>query len=128
MTATDRFSSAARTTGPNEIIELRGELDIACVPALRSQIRVLLRERDLRRLVLDLTGLEFIDSTGLSVLVWAHRRLSERGNLLCLVAPRVQVQKILRVTGLHQRLNIHQTMEDALALPFPDRLQPEGHR
>ncbi|MGI8330524.1 STAS domain-containing protein [Actinomadura scrupuli] len=128
MTATDGFAGAARTTGPYEIIELRGELDIAYVPALRAQITVILRERDPGRLVLDLTGLEFIDSTGLSVLVWAHRRLSERGNRLCLVAPGAQVRRILRVTGLHERLNVHQTVEDALALPSSDRPRPEGHR
>lgn len=128
MTATDGFSSPARTAGLDEIIELRGELDIARVPALRSQLVGILRERDPGRLVLDLTALEFIDSTGLSVLVWAHRRLSERGGLLCLVAPSATVRKILRITGLHERLSIHPTVQDALAQPCPVRTRPEGPR
>jgi anti-anti-sigma factor len=121
MTAAHSFAFTTRTAGSNEIVELSGELDIAGAPQLRSHLRVIVRDRDPERLVLDLAGLDFIDSSGLAVLVWAHRSLSERGNLLCLVAPRPLVRKVLRITGLVDRLNVHPTIEAALSIsrPFP---------
>lgn len=119
MTPDGGLTFATRTTGPNEIIELHGELDLASAPALRAQLMVTLRDRHPERLILDLAGLNFIDSTGLSVLVWAHRHLAERGGLLCITTPRAQVTMVLRVTGLHERLHLHQTVEEALAVPSP---------
>ena len=92
--------------GDTTVLELRGELDLASAHQLRSSVRSVLVEDDPRQLVLELSGLRFTDSMGLSVMVWAHQRMVERGHELYLVAPRAAVADVLHVTGLDKRLNI----------------------
>jgi anti-sigma B factor antagonist len=97
---------AVPISGETTVLELRGELDLASAHQLRRNVRAVLLEHDPTRLVLDLSGLTFTDSMGLSVMVWAHQRMTERGHTLFLVAPRPTVVEVLRVTGLDKRLNI----------------------
>ena len=96
--------------GDTTVLELRGELDLASAHQLRRSVRAVLHEDDPSRLALDLSGLSFTDSMGLSVMVWAHQRMVERGHVLYLVAPRPSVVEVLRVTGLDKRLNIQARM------------------
>jgi len=98
--------------GDTTILELRGELDLATSNQLRRNVRALLHENDPSMLVLDLSGLRFTDSMGLSVMVWAHQHMVERGHALYLVAPRPSVTEVLRVTGLDKRLNIRDSLPD----------------
>ncbi|MEO5878466.1 MAG: STAS domain-containing protein [Streptosporangiaceae bacterium] len=106
------FTSETRTTGPNLIFELRGELDVVFAPGLRGQIIGVLRDLKPERLILDLTHLTFLDSTGLGVLLWAHHRMSEQGGRLCLAAPGHLVRRVLHTTGLDRRLHVYDTLED----------------
>jgi anti-sigma B factor antagonist len=117
MTLNPGFTSAARSAGTDLIFELHGELDVAVVPGLRGQIIGVLRDLEPARLVLDLSGLTFIDSTGLGVLVWAHGRMEKRGSRLCLAAPRSHVQRVLHVSGLDQRLHLYDTVDEATRTP-----------
>jgi anti-sigma B factor antagonist len=117
MTLNFGFTTAVRTVGTQLIFELHGELDLAVVPALRGQIIGALREFEPDRLVLDLTGLTFIDSTGLGVLIWAHGRLAERGARLHLAAPGRQVQRVLQISGLDRRLHLYDTLDEATRTP-----------
>ena len=52
------------------------------------------------QVVVDMSGVDFCDSTGMNVLLAAHRRAREQGGDLELAAPRPAVKKILQVTGL----------------------------
>lgn len=117
MTLNSGFTSAARTAGSQLIFELNGELDIAFGPGLRGQIIGVLRDLEPDRLILDLTGLTFIDSSGLGVLVWAHHQLAERGSRLCLAAPGPQVQRVLQISGLDRLLHLYDTLDEATHTP-----------
>jgi anti-sigma B factor antagonist len=119
MTSTAEFT-VARSADQDEILHLRGELDMANTHHLRCHICAVLHDRDPARLVLDLSELDFIDSSGLAVMLWAHFRLTGRGHLLCLAAPHAHVLRVLRVTGMHQRLHIYPTIADALHAPLPE--------
>src|SRR5262249_6544771 len=92
--------------GDTTVLELHGELDLASAHDLRRNVRAVLHEHDPTRLVMDLPGLTFPDSMGLSVMVWAHQRMAERGHALYLIAPRPPVSEVLHVTGLEKRLPI----------------------
>jgi anti-sigma B factor antagonist len=65
------------------------------------------------QLVVDMSAVEFCDSTGMNVLLTAHRLAAERGSDLLLAAPRAPVRKILEVTGLQSVF----TVLDDLAAP-----------
>lgn len=110
------FRVEVRTDGRAAIIVVSGELDLASSPALESELEQVERS-DSELLVLDLRELEFMDSTGLSVIVRAHRRLSDDGRSLCLVRGPQQVQRLLDLTGVAERLTLANTPEEILGGP-----------
>jgi anti-sigma B factor antagonist len=67
---------------------------------LHSELAAAVAGEGLPQVVVDMTGVEFCDSTGMNVLLAALRRARERGGELVLAAPRPAVRKILQVTGL----------------------------
>jgi anti-sigma B factor antagonist len=107
------FRVDVRTDGRAAIITVSGELDLASAPALEAELEQA-GASDSELLVLDLRGLEFMDSTGLSVIVKAHQRLSEDGRSLCLIRGPQQVQRLLDLTGVAERLTLANTPEEIL--------------
>lgn len=99
------------------IVRLHGDIDLATAPALRERLLNALRP-GLRLLILDMSGVSFCDAAGLAVLIGTQRRASALGITLHLAAPRPQVIKVLRITGLDRYLPIHPTLSDALG-PAP---------
>jgi anti-sigma B factor antagonist len=102
------------------IVKLRGELDIESAPDLRERLLAILSRQTLRQLVLDLSGLQFIDSSGISVFVSTERRARMLGCTLVLVAPQTAVSRVLHICGLDQYFLIVENI-GALAEPgHPD--------
>ena len=83
------------------IVQPHGELDIATVQTLHAALEGI---EDAGRVVLDLRGLSFIDSTGLRLLVALHRRAQRDGFQLTLVAPAAPADRAIRLSGLDQAL------------------------
>jgi anti-sigma B factor antagonist len=78
-----------------------GEIDLYTAPRLHSELAaVIANAAPQARVVVDLSGVEFCDSTGMNVLLSCLRQARERGGELELAAPRSAVKKILQVTGL----------------------------
>ena len=88
------------TDGAIATIHLSGELDPATAPKLDEEIDRLLSKGPVERLVLDLSGLTFLDSSGLRVFVTARESLSARGGELALRDPSANTLRLLDVTGL----------------------------
>ncbi len=95
------------------VVRLAGELDLYNAPALRETLVGLAGERP-ARLVLDLTEVEFVDSTALGVLIEARSRMDDRKAFL-LAAPGLETHRALKISGLDQHLTVHATLADALA-------------
>ena len=86
-------------------VSLRGELDISSAPRLQDDLaRVEADEPE--RIVLDLSGLDFMDSTGLRLLIGADSRARNAGRRLIVIQGNEMVQRVLRVTRLDERLEI----------------------
>jgi anti-sigma B factor antagonist len=78
-----------------------GEIDLYTAPRLHSELAaVVANSAPGTRVVVDMSGVEFCDSTGMNVLLSCLRQARERGGELELAAPRPAVKKILQVTGL----------------------------
>ena len=103
----------ARTDGQAVVIGVSGELDLATAPALEAELQAAVAS-DATVLVLDLRELQFMDSTGLSVIVKTHQRLAESDRRLCLVRGPQQVQRLLDLTGVAERLTLADTPEEIL--------------
>ncbi|HUD38157.1 MAG TPA: STAS domain-containing protein [Streptosporangiaceae bacterium] len=86
--------------GDHVVMSVHGEIDLYTVPRLQRELTSVLATGDPVRLVVDLSGVDFCDSTGVNVLLAAHRQAREKGGNLELAAPRPAVRKILQVTGL----------------------------
>ena len=82
------------------MLSVAGEIDLYTAPRLHGELVTVLAGDEPVRLVVDMSGVEFCDSTGMNVLLAAHRRAREHGGDLELTAPRPAVRKILQVTGL----------------------------
>jgi anti-anti-sigma factor len=88
-------------------VELRlvGELDVGTAAAVRQALRRA-SEDGVDTVVVDLSGLSFIDSTGLHELVVAHKRQQARGGEVVLQAPTAQTRRVLEIVGLDRLFTI----------------------
>lgn len=108
------LSVASRSEGDWTILDVSGEVDLFTAPKLREHIVSLVDEGRLR-IAVNLKEVEFMDSTGLGVLVGALKRLKEQGGVLALVAPTGPVDRVLSVTGLNKVFAIHDSVDQATA-------------
>ena len=88
-------------------LKLTGELDLDTTPALDEQLREIDGEHP-GRLLVDLGGVEFMDSTGLATILRAQRAAASSGQVLCLRRATGQVARLFDLTGMTARL----TFED----------------
>ena len=98
---------SSRSQGDYVVLALVGEIDLYTAPRLQSELTSALSDGKPTQIVVDMSGVEFCDSTGMNVLLAAHRAATERGGQLALAAPRPSVRKILEVTGLQSVFTIH---------------------
>jgi len=96
------------------LFALGGSLDIATSPSLRAALSEA-ADHEKHEIIVDLTQLEFIDSTGLGALIGAHKRASEHNGSLRLVAHEGQILRLLRITGLLDVFAVYPAVEAALA-------------
>lgn len=102
----EEFSIAASDRDGCAHLTLRGELDLATAPELEQLVNERLDAGS--DVVVDLRGLEFMDSSGIRVLVAAHARAARTGTRLVVVRPAAgsAVAKIIDVSGLDGELNM----------------------
>ncbi len=91
---------STRSQGGRTIMSLGGEIDLYTAPRLHGELVTVLSGDGPVQIVVDMSGVDFCDPTGMNVLLAAHRRAREQGGDLELAAPRPAVRKILQVTGL----------------------------
>lgn len=97
-------------------IFVRGELDLSTAPELEGPLEETLENGDASVLI-DLSQCEFIDSTGIALIVRAWQRLDsgENGRGLVICSQNEQVRRVLEITGLELSIPVHTTRDEALA-------------
>jgi anti-sigma B factor antagonist len=115
--------SSPETTGPDfdvtvqrssgtAVVQVAGELDLVSVPTLAEVLRDL--EPPCDRVILDLSGLTFIDSTGLRLAITEHRRAELDGFDFVLAGAREPILRVLRISGLDVALPMAPDVASAL--------------
>ena len=107
------LTTDVRTAGV-AVIRLVGRLDLLAADDVKQRLTQAVAEGN-RRLVVDLTALEFIDSSGLAALIGGLKAARLSGGDLRLAEVGVQARMILKITSLDQVLRPYSTVEEALA-------------
>ena len=94
------------------VVDLSGEIDVYTSPKVKDAIGTLI-DRGVYHLVINLEKVRYIDSTGLGVLIGAHRRATERGGSLRLIVNDGPIARLLNITGLIAVFAVYRTLEDA---------------
>ena len=108
------LSLTTRTEGDRTVLSVGGEIDVYTAPKLREQLVDLVNSGQYH-LVVDMEGVEFLDSTGLGVLVGGLKRVRAHDGSLRLVCTQERILKIFRITGLTKVFPIYDSIADAVA-------------
>jgi anti-sigma B factor antagonist len=107
------FGVEVRKEGGASVITVKGELDLASTPALEEELDRVARTSP-SVLIVDLRELDFMDSTGLSVLVRAHQRAQDDGQRFAVINGAHQVRRLLKLTGVADRLTVVESPDELL--------------
>jgi len=102
------------THSPYTVLKVKGEVDVYTAPRLREKL-VELVSQDKLQVIVDLEGVDFLDSTGLGVLVGGLKRLRSHNGDLGLVCSQPRVLKVFEITGLTKVFDIHDSLDAAVA-------------
>ena len=108
------LSLSTRTQGDHTVLEVGGEIDVYTAPQLRERL-IELVEGGGRHIVVDMEQVEFLDSTGLGVLVGGLKRARAQDGSLGLVCAQERILKIFRITGLEKVFGIYGSVDEAVA-------------
>jgi anti-sigma B factor antagonist len=89
----------------DHVVVAIGEIDIHTAPKLWESLSVLI-ERGRREVVLDMAGVEFMDSQGIAVIVRAHKEVQPEGGTVIIRSPRAQVRTVLEISGLAELIQL----------------------
>lgn len=104
----------SRTEGTAAVLTVGGEIDLFTAPKLRERLSGTIDE-GMDRVVVDLEGVGFMDSTGLGTLVGGLKRIKEREGSMSLVCTNRSVLRILSITGLDRVFPVYGSVQEALA-------------
>jgi len=88
-----------------------GDLDVAGAPELRQEIVAAVADGQVR-LILDMTGVEFIDSFGIGVVIGALKRVRQRAGELALVCPEPRVRRVFELCDIDRILTLHRDLDE----------------
>jgi anti-sigma B factor antagonist len=108
------ISVSETSAGDGPVLAVRGEVDVYSAPALKERIDELI-EAGKTTLIVDLSGVAFLDSTGLGALVEARAATTEAGGTLPLVCSQERILKLFTITGLDGVFSIHRKVDEAVA-------------
>jgi anti-sigma B factor antagonist len=99
--------------GESTVLTVRGEVDVYTAPRLREKL-VELVAQGRYRIVVDLEAVDFLDSTGLGVLVGGLKRVRSHDGDLVLVCTHQRILKVFEITGLTKVFTIHDSLDKAV--------------
>lgn len=112
--AADRLLLDYRLDNSVAVVTVNGAVDVATCGLLRDGLLRVVADEDHRGLVVNLAGVDFIDSAGIGVLVGVWHRILATNSRLALAAPSPQARSILDTTGLAGAFSVYDTEAEAV--------------
>ena len=122
----DALELSSRRIDDTVVVTARGDLDIVTSPALDRSLSE--ARRGSTTVILDLAGVDFMDTSSLAVVVGHWKKLAARGGTLALAGARYRYVKTLWITGLADRLPMFESVDEALTSARPPGEQAPGDR
>lgn len=88
--------------GDKLLVGLDGELDHFCAQSVRRELDSMLADPTIRQLILDFSGMNFMDSSGIGVILGRYRILRERGGTVSVIHMNEQVNRIFHMAGMNK--------------------------
>ena len=102
--------------GDRIIVRLAGELDHYCALSVRRELDALISDPRIRMLILDFTTLQFMDSSGIGVILGRYRQMRDRGGYVGVIHMNHHIRRIFHMSGMDRIiLQLDQTQEAAKA-------------
>ena len=110
------FETSSAEVDGVRVIAVRGELDLSTAPDLEGPLNAAVDGDGAASVLIDLSGCEFIDSTGIALIVRGWQTLEGNGGgRLAICSPNAQVRRVLDVSGLDQSIPVHASRDDGVA-------------
>ncbi|MGA4981074.1 STAS domain-containing protein [Streptomyces cellulosae] len=111
----DALDTTVRYTGERTaVVVVTGDVDLHTAPVLRAEARTAMTQ-GARHLVLDMGGVDFVDSTGLSTLIVLLHATEDAGGSLRVARVPERLVRMVTMTGIAELLPVHETVAEALA-------------
>ncbi|MCW2648143.1 MAG: anti-anti-sigma factor [Pseudonocardiales bacterium] len=107
------LSVSQQSVGEYPVLEVRGEVDVYSAPALADGLNTLI-DSGTKAVIVDLTEVGFLDSTGLGVLVAARSAAADAGRALPIACAHERILKLFKITGLDAVFEIHPSVDAAV--------------
>lgn len=112
MTEAELDITVRKASEDTAVVAVAGEIDVYTSPALQSRLVEVLRDGS-SSVILDLSNVTFLDSTGLGVLITALKRCRSADGDLTLVTAQPNVLKVLEITGLNDVFQVRSSLDDS---------------
>jgi anti-sigma B factor antagonist len=109
-----KLKTATRQIGAISVVDLQGGITVGEASVMLREVVTSLLEQGNKRILLNLHGVEYIDSCGLGELVRTHTTLQRQGGQLKMVNLNPKVQDLLKATSLHKVFDVHKDEDSAL--------------
>lgn len=86
--------------GDSVIVRLAGELDHYCAQSVRRDLDAMIADTSVRRLILDFTRLQFMDSSGIGVILGRYRQMRDRGGMVGVIHMNPHIARIFHMSGM----------------------------
>lgn len=96
------------------LVRITGDLDMVAADGFRREVDALMEKNCADNIVLNLEGVEFIDSSGLGVILGRYKKVSLRGGKMAIVGAPAQVKRILELSGILRIAEAYGTEKEAL--------------
>lgn len=97
------------------VLSLNGELKIVSAEDCKNLINTLINEAEVKKVIMDIAKLEFLDSAGLAVFISAYKKMSVENGKLAICGLRGQPRNIFEISNMQKIIDVYPTLDDALA-------------
>lgn len=104
---------AARIQNDVLICALSGELDHHSAKEVKDMVETVIQNRGVKNLIFDFSGLKFMDSSGIGVVIGRYKLVSSLGGQVAIVSQNRVIDRLLKMSGIHKLIPVYAHLEDA---------------